>query len=162
MEEDTNTEIEKSVDVESAAEEVAVINEAPEGEAIEKSVEISEVEDTLDFEKMVNDFKTFVGESLVKNHSDSSAAYAEITKMFEETSTKVEKQISDLSEKYEALNKNITDMYSKIDYIDHRFAGFESASAVKKSSDLSGPVEDLTIQKSIWQGHFLGVNSLTK
>ena len=162
MEEDTNTEIEKSVDVESAAEEVAVINEAPEGEAIEKSVEISEVEDTLDFEKMVNDFKTFVGESLVKNHSDSSAAYAEITKMFEETSTKVEKQISDLSEKYEALNKNITDMYSKIDYIDHRFAGFESASAVKKSSDLSGPMEDLTIQKSIWQGHFLGVNSLTK
>ena len=82
--------------------------------------------------------------------------------MFEETSARVEKQISDLSEKYEALNKSVTDMYSKIDYIDNRFAGFESASAVKKSSDLDGSAGATQIKKSIWQGHFLGVNSLTK
>jgi len=111
---------------------------------------------------MVNDFKTFVGESLTKNYSDSSAAVAEITKMFEETSTSVQKQIAELGEKYETLNKSITDMYSKIDYIDHRFAGFESASAVKKSVGVDAPSGETKMQKSLWQGTFLGVNSLTK
>jgi len=164
MTENTEAAVENATDVEAPAEEVAVVNETPEvaPEAIEKAVEISEVENTLDFEKMVNDFKTFVGESLTKNYSDSSAAVAEITKMFEETSTSVQKQIAELGEKYETLNKSITDMYSKIDYIDHRFSGFESASAVKKSVGVDAPSGETKMQKSLWQGTFLGVNSLTK
>ena len=160
MAEDTNTEVaEVAAEVEAPAEEVAVIEEVavPADDSVEKAVSISEVEDSLDFEKVVNDLKTFLGESLSKNYSDSSAAVAAITKMFEETSTKVEKQIAELAEKYEALNKSVTDMYSKIDYIDHRFAGFESASAVKKSSDIDMITGEKKIQKSIWQGTFLKV-----
>ena len=164
MAEETVATIEKSVDAETSIETVAVVEETPvvEVETIEKAVEISEVADTFDFEKMVNDFKTFVGESLTKNYSDSSAAVAEITKMFEETSTGVQKQIAELGEKYETLNKSITDMYAKIDYIDNRFAGFESASAVKKSSDLGGFTGEKQIKKSLWQGTFLGANTLAK
>ncbi len=160
MSEDTNTEVvAEAAEVETPVEEVTVVDEAaPVVEAeIEKAVAISEVEGTLDFEKMVNDLKSFFGESLTKNYTDSSDAVAAITKMFEETSSNVTKQIADLSEKYEALNKSVTDMYSKIDYIDHRFAGFESASAVKKSSDLEGFTGEKKMQKSIWQGHFLTV-----
>ena len=160
MAEDTNTEVaEVAAEVEAPAEEVAVIEEVavPADDSVEKAVSISEVEDSLDFEKVVNDLKTFLCESLSKNYSDSSAAVAAITKMFEETSTKVEKQIAELAEKYEALNKSVTDMYSKIDYIDHRFAGFESASAVKKSSDIDMITGEKKIQKSIWQGTFLKV-----
>ena len=154
MSEDTNTEVAQEVtEVETPVEEVTVVDEvAPVvAEEIEKAVTISEVEGTLDFEKMVNDLKSFFGESLTKNYTDSSAAVAAITKMFEETSNNVAKQIADLSDKYETLNKSITDMYAKIDYIDHRFAGFESASAVKKSSDLEGFTGEKKIQKSIWQ-----------
>ncbi len=160
MSEDTNTEVvAEAAEVETPVEEVTVVDEAaPVVEAeIEKAVAISEVEGTLDFEKMVNDLKSFFGESLTKNYTDSSDAVAAITKMFEETSSNVTKQIADLSEKYEALNKSVTDMYSKIDYIDHRFAGFESASAVKKSSDLEGFTGEKKMQKSIWQGTFLTV-----
>ena len=116
---------------------------------------ISEIEDSLDFEKVVNDLKTFLGESLNKNYSESSQAVAAITKMFEETSVKVEKQIAELGEKYEALNKTVTDMYGKIEYVDNQLKGFESASAVKKSSDLNGSLGTKKIEKSIWQGAFL-------
>jgi Putative phage serine protease XkdF len=161
MAENTEATIEKSIDAEAPAEEFAIIEEvAAEAETIEKAVQISEVADTLDFEKMVNDLKTFFGESLTKNYSDSTAAVEAITKMFEETSTNVQKQIAELGEKYETLNKSITDMYAKIDYIDHRFAGFESASAVKKSSDLGGFTGEKQIKKSLWQGTFLGANTL--
>jgi hypothetical protein len=157
MAEDTTTEIEKSIDAEAVVEEIAVVDEAAEvaGESIEKAVAISEVDNAFDFEKMVNELKAFFGESITKNYTDSASAVEAMTKMFEETSTKVEKAIAELTEKYDALNKSITDMYGKIDYVDHRLNDFESASAVKKSSDLDGSAGATQIKKSIWQGAFL-------
>jgi len=163
MAEDTNATIEKSIDAEAPAEEVAVIEEVAVAaeESIEKAVSISEVENAFDFEKMVSDLKTFFGESLTKNYSDSSAAVEATNKMFEETSANLAKQIADLGEKYEALNKSVTDMYGKIEYVNHQLTNFESASAVKKSSDLNGSLEtNKKINKSVWQGAFLKVNSL--
>jgi len=65
-----------------------------------------------------------------------------------------------LGEKYEALNKSVTDMYGKIEYVNHQLTNFESATAVKKSSDLDGSLESKKINKSIWQGAFLKGNSL--
>jgi len=163
MAEDTDATIEKSIDAEAPAEEVAVIEEVAVAadDSVEKAVSISEIEDSLDFEKVVNDLKTFLGESLNKNYSESSQAVAAITKMFEETSANLAKQIADLGEKYEALNKSVTDMYGKIEYVNHQLTNFESASAVKKSSDLNGSLEtNKKINKSVWQGAFLKVNSL--
>ena len=163
MAEDTNTVIEKSVDVEAPAEEVAVIEEVASAadNSIEKAVSISEVENAFDFEKMVNDLKTFFGESITKNYSDSSEALAAVNKMFEETSASIVKQIAELGEKYETLNKSVTDMYGKIEYVNHQLTNFESASAVKKSSDQNGSLENnKKINKSVWQGAFLKVNSL--
>jgi hypothetical protein len=163
MAEDTNATIEKSIVAEAPAEEVAVIEEvaATADTSIEKTVSISEVENAFDFEKMVSDLKTFFGESLNKNYSDSSEAVASISKVFEETSANLAKQIAELGEKYEALNKSVTDMYGKIEYVNHQLTNFESASAVKKSSDQNGSLENnKKINKSVWQGAFLKVNSL--
>jgi hypothetical protein len=173
MTEETITEVAEAAEV-IPAEEVAVVEEVAVAadDSVEKAVSISEVEDSLDFEKMVNDLKTFMGESLKKNYTENNQSVQEITKIFEEKTGDITKAIADLNEKYdqinktvtekyESMNKTITEMYGKIDYVDNKLNGFESATAVKKSSDLEGST-GVKIQKSIWQGHFLGVNSLTK
>ena len=164
MSEDTNTEVVvEAAEVETPVEEVAVVDETAEvaGAEIEKAVVISEVEGTLDFEKMVNDLTSFIGESLTKNYTDNNAAVAGITKMFEETTGNINKAIADLTEKYntlnETLNKTVTEMYGKIEYVNNQLSNFESATAVKKSSDLEGFTGEKKIQKSIWQGTFLTV-----
>jgi hypothetical protein len=170
MAEDTDVTIEKSIDAETPAEEVSSVDETSEVTAtIEKAVEISEVEDTLDFTKMVTDLKTFFGESIEKNYALQSATIADLQKVIDVTTAELakvnnsfeemKKSHTELVEKHEALQKSVTDMYGKIDYVDHQLKGFESATAVKKSVGVSEqPMA--TIQKSIWQGHFLGVNNL--
>jgi len=174
MTEETSTEVTEVTEVEApAVEETVVVDETPAveetvdtGEAIEKAVTISEVEDTLDFTKMVGDLKTFFNDSIEKNYATHAATIQDVTKMVEETRNEMSKAIDDvkakIAEKDEEMKKTIADMYGKIEYVDHALKGFESATAVKKSSDLNGSLEEKKIQKSIWQGHFLGVNSLTK
>ena len=167
MTEETNTEVTAEVtEVEApVAEEVAEVTEAPAvdaGEAIEKAVAISEVEDTLDFTKMVTDLKTFFNDSIEKNYATHAATVQDVYRIVEETRAEMSKAIDEIKAKHEEINKSITEMYGKIDYVDNKLNGFESATAVKKSSDLNGSLEQEKIQKSIWQGHFLGVNSLTK
>ena len=165
MTEETNAEVVETTEVAPATEETVVaVEEVAEstGEAIEKSVTISEVEDSLDFTKMVTDIKTSLNEAIEKNYATHAATVQDVYRMVEETRAEMSKAIDELKAKNEEINKTITDMYGKIEYVDHQLKGFESATAVKKSSDLNGSLEETKIQKSIWQGHFLGVNSLTK
>jgi len=166
MNEETNTEVVESTEVEAPAEETtAIVEEAVEstGEAIEKSAEISEVEDTLDFAKMVSDLKTFFGETITKNYSESNASVEAISKLVEETTSGINKAIADLADKYEALTKTVTEVTEKVANVDTKLSTVDSATAVKKSSDLNGSMEGTNpVQKSIWQGHFLGVQGLTK
>ena len=97
----------------------------------------------------------------VEPHYPNKLDLNAFNKMFEETSAGLSKQIADLGEKYDALQKSVTDMYGKIEYVNHQLTNFESASAVKKSSDQNGSLENnKKINKSVWQGAFLKVNSL--
>jgi hypothetical protein len=173
MTEETNAEVTTevteaeapAVDAAPAEETVVAVDETAvdAGEAIEKAVAISEVEDTLDFTKMVSDLKTFFNDSIEKNYASHAATVQDVMRMVEETRSEMSKAIDEIKSKQEEMNKSVTDMYGKVEYLDHQLKGFESATAVKKSSDLNGSMEDSKIQKtSIWQGHFLGVNSLTK
>ena len=172
MTENTNTEVAaEATEVEALTEEVSVIEEVAVAadDSVEKAVSISEVEDTLDFTKMVSDFKTFVGESIEKNYALQSATIGDLQKVINAANTELtkinssyeelKKDYSVLVEKHEVLSKTVTDMFGKIEYVDHQLKGFESATAVKKSVDLSGSAEQ-TRKQNIWQGHFLGVNSL--
>ena len=166
MTEETKAEVTPEVtEVEApAAEAVVAVDETvvDTGEAIEKAVAISEVEDTLDFTKMVTDLKTFFNDSIEKNYATHAATVQDVYRIVEETRAEMSKAIDEIKAKHEEINKSITDMYGKIDYVDNKLNGFESATAVKKSSDLNGSLEEKKIQKSIWQGHFLGVQSFTK
>jgi len=170
MAEDTDTTIEKSIDVETPAEEVTS-TESVSDVAVEKSAEVSEVEDVLDFTKMVTDLKTFFGESIEKNYSLQSATIADLKKVVDATNTELAKVNSsyedlkkahtELVEKHDAIMKTVEDLGGKIEYVDHQLKGFESATAVQKSVGVSAPIGVTKNQKSIWQGHFLGVNTLT-
>jgi hypothetical protein len=171
MAEDTDTTIEKSIDVEAPAEEVSAVVETAEitGE-VEKAATISEVEDALDFTKMVTDLKTFFGESIEKNYATHAATIQDVYRLVEETRAEmsklstshdeVKKAYDELVEKHEALSKSVTDMFGKIEYVNHQLDNFESATAVKKSIGVSEQPMGQTKPKSIWQGHFLGVNNL--
>jgi Putative phage serine protease XkdF len=166
MTEETNAEVTEVTEVETpAVEEVTEVTESPAvdaGEAIEKAVAISEVEDTLDFTKMVTDLKAFFNDSIEKNYATHAATVQDVYRIVEETRAEMSKAIDEVKAKNEEITKTIGEMYGKIEYVDHALKNFESATAVKKSSDLNGSLEETKIQKSIWQGHFLGVNSLTK
>ena len=169
MAEDTNTEAaEVAADVEAPAEEVSAVEETAEDASIEKAVSISEVEDTLDFTKMVGDLKAFIGESVEKNYALQSATIGDLQKVITATNAELEKMTAsheDLKKSYDALaeenkaiKKTVEDLGGKIEYVDHQLKGFESATAVKKSIGVSAPMEQT--KQGIWQGHFLGVNSL--
>jgi len=173
MAEDTNTTIEKSVDVETPAEEVSAVAETAEDTSIEKAVSISEVEDTLDLTKMVSDLKTFFGESIAKSNenyathaatvqdmynivNETRAEMARLSKAYED----MQKSNEDLVTKYEALSKSVTDMSGKIEYVDHQLKGFESATAVQKSVGVEAPMGQTKPKQSIWQGAFLSASSI--
>ena len=169
MAEDTDTTIEKSIDVEAPAEEVSSVEETSES-TLEKAVEISEVEDTLDFTKMVTDLKTFFGESLEKNYALQSATIGDLQKVINATNAELEKMTAsheelkksyeDLVEENKAIKKTVEDLGGKIEYVDHALKGFESATAVQKSIGFSEPMGQTKPKQSIWQGSFLGVNNL--
>jgi len=167
MSEDTNAEV--LANVEAPAEEVSVVSEISEDTSVEKAAEISEVEDTVDFTKMVTDLKTFFGESIEKNYALQSATIGDLQKVITATNAELEKMTASheelkksydvLAEENKAIKKTVEDLGGKIEYVDHQLKGFESATAVKKSIGVSAPMEQAKKQ-SIWQGHFLGVNSL--
>jgi uncharacterized coiled-coil protein SlyX len=172
MAEDKIAEVaEVAADVETPAEEVSGVTEATEDTSIEKAVNISEVEDTLDLTKMVTDLKTFFGESIEKSYALQSATIGDLQKVITAANAELEKMNASheelkksyetLAEENKAIKKTVEDLGGEIQYVKHQVQGFESATAVKKSVGVSAPIGETKIQKSIWQGHFLGVNSLT-
>ena len=172
MTENTDATIEKSIDVETPAEEVSSVSEIADT-TVEKAAEISEVEDTLDFEKMVSDLKAFFGESLEKSNTnyathaatvqdmynivnETRAEMARLSKAYED----IQKSNEDLATKYETLSKSVTDMFGKIEYVDHQLKNFESATAVQKSIGVEAPMGQTKPKQSIWQGAFLSASSI--
>ena len=172
MAEDTNATVDKSIDVETPAEEVSIVSETPDT-TVEKAAEISEIDDALDFEKMVSDLKTFFGESLTKSNenyathaatvqdmynivNETRAEMARLSKAYED----IQKANDDLVTKYETLNKSVTDMFGKIEYVDHALKNFEAATAVQKSIGVEAPMGQTKPKQSIWQGAFLSASSI--
>ena len=172
MTENTDATIEKSIDVETPAEEVSSVSETSDT-TVEKAAEISEVEDTLDFEKMVSDLKAFFGESLEKsntNYATHAATVADMYNIVNETRAEmarlskayedIQKANEDLATKYETLSKSVTDMFGKIEYVDHQLKNFESATAVQKSIGVEAPMGQTKPKQSIWQGAFLSASNI--
>jgi exonuclease VII small subunit len=151
---------------ETKTEEVVAVDETADlaEDVIEKAVTISEVEDTLDFTKMVGDLKTLFTDSLQKSSSEQAQAVESITKMVGEIQTEVTRVITDLTDKHAEIQKSVDEMNSKVENLDSSLKGFESATAIKKSSDFNGSMEEKTIQKreKLFDGVFLGSSRLTR
>jgi hypothetical protein len=144
---------------EDVVEEVAT--EDTSAETLEKAADVSEVEvDEPDFAKMLGDLKGFFAETLNKASETNAAQVTEIKSTVETFSKSVDTRISELAEQHTALSKAVDEIKNTISTVEKRVDAVESDTAIKKSSDLGGS-QEITIQKSRWNGSFLGsVNEL--
>ena len=158
------------VEVSSAAEAVIekavtedVVAEDTSAETVEKAADVSEVVvDEPDFAKMLGDLKGFFSETLSKASEANAAQVSTIKETVETFSKSVETRISELAEQHSELSKTVENIKNTIDGVEKRVDAVESETAIKKSSDLGGSRE-VKIQKSKWNGSFLGsVNELFK
>ena len=132
-------------------------------ETVEKASDVSEVVvDEPDFAKMLGDLKGFFSDTLSKASEANAAQVTTIKETVEAFSKSVETQISELADKHTELSKTVENIKSTIDNVEKRVDAVESETAIKKSSDLGGS-QEVAIQKSKWNGSFLGsVNELFK
>lgn len=158
------------VEVSTPAEDVVVEKAVTEdvvadtsAETVEKAADVSEVVvDEPDFAKMLGDLKGFFSDTLSKASEANAAQVSTIKETVESFSKSVEAQIAELADKHTELSKTVENIKNTIDTVEKRVDAVESETAIKKSSDLGGS-QEATIQKSKWNGSFLGsVNELFK
>ena len=149
--------IEEATPVE-AVEEFAETTDAVDGDSVEKAATVSEVPvDELDFVKMVDDVKGQLSDSITKNYADHAATISDMYAAVEA----IKKSIDDFGSKSSELTNNVSEVVKRIDALEKRIDEYEGATAVKKSVEgTDTPTDETKITKSIWQGHFLGVNTL--
>jgi hypothetical protein len=158
--------VEVSAPVEDTVVEQAVAEDAvadTSAETVEKAADVSEVVvDEPDFAKMLGDLKGFFSDTLSKASEANAAQVTTIKETVEAFSKSVETQISELADKHTELSKTVENIKITIDNVEKRVDAVESETAIKKSSDLGGS-QEVAIQKSKWNGSFLGsVNELFK
>jgi len=168
---------ETAVVEETAAVEVEVVAEATiekaitedvlvdaSAEIVEKATDVSDeiVVEKPDFAKMLGDLKGFFSETLNKASEENAAQVTTIKNAVEILSKSVESKITELAEQHSELSKTVENIKNTIDGVEKRVDAVESETAIKKSSDLGGSRE-VKVQKSKWNGSFLGsVNELIK
>ena len=152
----------EAVVVEKAVAEAAVTEDAP-AESLEKAADVSEVMvDEPDFAKMLGDLKGFFSDTLAKATEANAAQVLDIKGTVEAFSKNVDARISELAEKSVALSAAVEEIKGTINNVEKRVDAVESDTAFKKSSDLGGS-QEVVINKSKWNGSFLGsVNELFK
>lgn len=144
-----------------------VVADVEDSDDVEKSAEVSEIQaDELDFTKMISDLKDFFGEALAKSADALNASNERIEGKIEKSSDKLKNKISKLADDYSsllekntALEAELTELKKSLDVTVSKLNSYESETAVRKSGDVTNTPE-AKIQKNIWQGSFLGVNSL--
>ena len=168
---------ETAVVEETAAVEVEVVAEATiekavtedvivdaSAEIVEKATDVSDeiVVEKPDFAKMLGDLKGFFSETLSKASEENAAQVTTIKDTVENLSKSVQSKITELAEQHSELSKTVENIRNTIDGVEKRVDAVESETAIKKSSDLGGSRE-VKVQKSKWNGSFLGsVNELIK
>ena len=168
---------ETAVVEETAAVEVEVVAEATiekavtedvivdaSAEIVEKATDVSDeiVVEKPDFAKMLGDLKGFFSETLNKASEENAAQVTTIKDTVENLSKSVQSKITELAEQHSELSKTVENIKNTIDGVEKRVDAVESETAIKKSSDLGGSRE-VKVQKSKWNGSFLGsVNELIK
>jgi hypothetical protein len=160
MAEETTTEVVEATQVDELVEEVAEATETV-GETVEEASTVYEVPvEDLDFTKMLDGLKTDVVGTIEKNYATHAATIADMFAAVNSVKEEFGKSITDFGTTTTELSNNVADLLKRIDVLEKRIDAYESDTAVKKSGDLEKSTESTKIEKSIWQGHFLGVKSL--
>jgi len=125
------------------------VEETVEEDVLEKSADSNATED-LDIVKMLDELKAVVTDKV-----NASIEKADVnTQYVDEMLNTIKKSIDDCVTGHSELAKTIENLNSRMD-------AYEASTAVKKSSDLDGSMEEVRVlQKSIWNGHFLNVQDL--
>jgi hypothetical protein len=139
-------------EVESSTEAVA---EKSDEEKTEEATETETATEDPDISKMFGDLQTAIESGLEKNAKAADEAISKATETFESKVDELVKKHDELVNKFESLKTDIGG-------VEKRLGVVESETAIKKSGDLGGSMEE-TLQKSkgsTWGGRFLGLSDL--
>jgi hypothetical protein len=125
-------------------------------ETLEKAADVSEVEvDEPDFAKMLGELKEFFAETLSKTTKTNAEDVAVVKETVAALTKSFEDKANELTEQTAALSKAVADITNAFNGVEKRIDAVESETAIKKSYDLGGS-QEVAIQKSKWNGSFLG------
>jgi hypothetical protein len=132
---------------ESAAADDEKVEEAPaDGEDAEKAAEVDEAPVEPDFEKMFDDLKGSVKDTIEKHVKAVEDKVADATEAFEKKASEFEKGLSELKDELTAVKDSREDVAKRLDAL-------EKVSAIKKSGEVeSEPVTKS--KKGLWSGTF--------
>lgn len=144
----------EEADAEETKVEDEVVEEAP-VESNDDAAKADEVTDEVveeapsepDFEKMFDELKVSVTDSIQKTVESVEKQVEEVTKSFNEKSSEFEKHIGELNEKLDGIRSEREDVAKRLDVL-------EKSSAVKKSGEVEGPEPVTKSQKGLWSGTF--------
>lgn len=100
-----------------------------------------------DFEKMFDDLKVSVKDSVAKTVEAVEAKVADATKAFDEKASEFEKGLTELREELKAVKDSREDVSKRLDAL-------EKASAIKKSGEVETTEPVKKAQKGLWSGAF--------
>src|SRR6478609_313115 len=157
--------------VDTPAEEAVVVEEvAPEGDTVEKAEAPVEVASEPDFEKLIDDLKSAVTKSLDESKATVEEAVSavdervsDLQKSLDENASKVdsvkdelrEEFAKSLSEALDNLSERLDSVKSEREDMEKRLDALESATAIKKSSDVEDNEDGTKLQKGFWSGTIL-------
>lgn len=103
-----------------------------------------------DFEKMFDDLKNSVKDSVAKTVEAVEAKVTEATKAFDEKASEFEKGLNELRDELRAVKDSREDVAKRLDAL-------EKSSAVKKSGEVEGPEPVRKSKQGLWSGAFFDV-----
>ncbi len=156
-----NEELEKSVitsgDVggDEGADKAAEVEEVEtENVETDEAAEVEEAPAEADFEKLFDDLKDSVNDSLVKSKEAVEKTVADFEKRVSEVTKTFDEKASEFEKKMEELSKNLDGIRSGSDSVEKRLNALEKATAIKKSGEVETEPEK-KLQKRLWSGTFL-------
>jgi regulator of replication initiation timing len=136
------------------------VEETVEEDVLEKSAnsEVTEAlqEEDFDLAKMLDELKGIVTEKIDAGIEKA----ADNVKGVEQVIGEMKNRINDMMKSHADMMNSHTELQSSVEKLYKRMDAYESSTAVKKSNDLDGSSEEIKLQKSLWNGHFLNVQDL--
>ena len=164
MTDETNNPVEEVTEAPAEVTEAAEqATEAPAAEASEDAVEksVTLADSTESFAKMLTELRSLFGEALDKNSADVEEKIAKSVDTVDAARSEMTGAVEDIKKELSGIVNNIADFFKRIESLEKRFESYESDTAVKKSvGEVDSAPKDAKLQKSIWQGSFLGVQNL--